>query len=291
VDAGGRPDPVLVRDADALAALVEALRAEAVAALDTESNSFHVYRERVCLLQLSTAARDVVVDPFAVDVRPLGEVLASRAEVVLQGADYDVRCLKREFGWSMANLFDTMVASRLLGRAQLGLAAIVEQRFGVRMSKEFQRSDWGRRPLSREQLRYASLDTRFLLPLHAELSSELARRGLDDGARREFAKIAAVEPRPKVFDRDGWRRMRGARELDVEGKAILRALWIAREERASELDRPPFKVLPEQAMLELARRKPRSQRDLDGIPGLTPSVLRRAGDVVATALRSTPGAG
>ena len=285
MDASARPDPSLVRDADELAALAEELRVEPVVALDTESNSFHVYRERVCLLQLSTPARDVVVDPFAVDVRPLGDVLASREALVLHGADYDVRCLKREYGWELANLFDTMLASRRLGRDQLGLAAIVSSRFGVRMSKEFQRSDWGRRPLSREQLRYAALDTRYLLPLHAELSAELSARGLAEEAQREFAKVAAVEPRPKVFDREGWRRLRGARELDAQGKEILRALWIAREERASALDRPPFKVVPEQAMLEIARRKPASEAGLGGIPGLTPSVLRRAGEVVEVALR------
>jgi ribonuclease D len=278
------PEPALVADPAALAALAEELRAHAVVALDTESNSFHVYRERVCLLQISTPARDVLVDPFAVDVRPLGEVLASRDELVLHGADYDVRCLKREYGWALPNLFDTMAAARRLGRARLGLAALVEAQFGVRLAKDSQRSDWGRRPLSREQLRYAALDTRFLLPLHATLSAELAGRGLAEEARREFARIAAVEPRAKTFDPDGWRKLRGARELDAEGKAILRALWIAREERASALDRPPFKVMPETAMLEVARRRPATAEALGGIPGLTPTVLRRMGDALLAAV-------
>jgi ribonuclease D len=285
-DRAARPEPSLVADAAALEELVDELRAEAVVALDTESNSFHAYRERICLLQISTPRRDVVVDPFAVDVRPLGPVLSSRAEIVLHGADYDVRCLKREFGWRLANLFDTMAAARRLGRTQLGLAALVESQFGVRLSKDFQRSDWGQRPLSQAQLRYAALDTRFLLPIHQALSRELAARGLAAEVREEFARIAAVEPRPKAFDPEGWRKMRGSRELDLAGKRILRALWISREERASALDRPPFKVLPEQAMLEIARRKPTSVDALQGIPGLTPTVLRRMGEGLPAALRA-----
>jgi ribonuclease D len=285
-DAGAPREPELVSDAASLAELADTLRGEAIVALDTESNSFHVYRERICLLQISMRGRDVVVDPFAVDVRPLGPVLASRGELVLHGADYDVRCLKREFGWSLPNLFDTMAAARRLGRTQLGLAALVEAQFGVRLSKDFQRSDWGRRPLTAEQIRYAALDTRFLLQIHELLSRELKERSLVEEAREEFARIAAVEPRPKVFDREGWRKMRGARELDVTGKRVLRALWIAREERASALDRPPFKVLPEQAMLEIARRAPVSVEQLDGVPGLTATVLRRMGDGIAEALRA-----
>ena len=153
------PSPKLVADAEALAALVARLRDEAVIAFDTESNSFHVYRERVCLLQVSTRTGDWVVDPLAVDPAPLGEVLCDGRETVLHGADYDVRCLHREWGWRLPRLFDTMAAARRLGRVGLGLSALVEQQFGVRLSKSFQRADWGRRPLSADQLTYAAFDT------------------------------------------------------------------------------------------------------------------------------------
>src|SRR5918911_1345281 len=158
--------PVLVADAAGVEALARALAAEPAVALDTESNSFHVYRERVCLIQISTRSADYVVDPLAIDPRPLGVVLASAGAVVLHGADYDVRCLKREYGFTLPRLFDTMAAARRLGREALGLSALVEQHFGVKLSKDFQRSDWGRRPLTAEQLSYAALDTHFLLPLY-----------------------------------------------------------------------------------------------------------------------------
>jgi ribonuclease D len=280
---GGR-EPVLVAEGVALDALLEAVAAEPVVALDTESNSFHVYRERVCLLQLSTRGADWVVDPLAVDPAPLGPLLAARA-VVLHGADYDVRCLKREYGWAMPDLFDTMAAARRLGRAGLGLSALVESHFGARLSKEFQRSDWGRRPLSPAQLRYAALDTHFLLPLHGLLSGELVARGLLDEAREEFRRIAAVEPKPRVWNPEGWRKLHGARQLDPAGKAALRALWRAREERASAVDRPPFKVLAEQTMVELARRRPADASALSGVPGVTTVLQRRLGDLILGALR------
>jgi ribonuclease D len=282
-----KPPPTLVADPEALARLAGALRDEPVIALDTESNSFHVYRERVCLLQLSTRTADFVVDPFAVDVRPLGAVLCDGRETVLHGADYDVRCLKREYGWKLPRLFDTMAAARRLGEEGLGLSALVEAQFGVRLSKTFQRSDWGRRPLSAEQISYAALDTHYLLAIHARQSAALAARGAVDEARREFDRIAAVEPREKVFDPEGYRRIKAARDLDAGGRAVLRALYVAREERASAIDRPPFKVLAEDTMVHIARRRPRTREELGEVPGVTESVLRRMGDAIFAAVAAT----
>jgi ribonuclease D len=264
--------------------LVTALRGEAVTALDTESNSFHVYRERVCLLPLSPPGEDYVVDPLAVDVRPLGELLCDGRELVLHGADYDVRCLRREYGWRFPRLFDTMAAARRLGHAGLGLSAVVEAHFGVKLSKAFQRSDWGRRPLTPEQLAYAALDTHFLLPLHARLLAGLEARGALDPARREFAHIAAAEPRERVFHPEGFRRIRGARELDAAGARVLRALYLAREDRARAFDRPPFKVLGDHTLLDLARLRPRTAAALREVHGVTPSVMRRMGDAILEAV-------
>jgi ribonuclease D len=281
--------PVLVQDATGLAALAEQLAAEPAVALDTESNSFHVYRERVCLVQISTRVSDWVVDPLTVDLRRLESVLAGVPVLVLHGADYDVRCLKREYKFALSGLFDTMLAAKRLGRTELGLSALVERHFGVRLAKGYQRSDWGRRPLTSEQMKYAALDTHFLLPLYDILAHELRERGLLEEARKEFERLAAVEPRPKVFDPEGWRRLRGARDLDATGRSILRALWIAREGRASELDRPPFKVMPEQTMVEVARRRPRSDEELLRIPGVTPVVIRRMGEAALAAIEAARG--
>ena len=274
----------LVADAAALEPLVRRLASEPVVAFDTESNSFHVYRERICLLQLSTPGENFIVDPFAVDVAPVGRVLCDGREVVMHGADYDIRCLKREWGWTLPRLFDTMAAARRLGRPGLGLSALVESHFGVRLSKANQRSDWGRRPLTREQIAYAALDTQYLLPLHALLVRELDAKGAADEARKEFDRIASVEPREKVFDLEGWRRLKGARELDAAGRQVLRALWIAREDAARQSDRPPFKVIAEHAMVDLARLRPRTAEAVGRVPGVTPSVLRRLGDAIRQAI-------
>jgi ribonuclease D len=281
-------DPTLVRDAGGLARLAERIAGEPAVALDTESNSFHAYRERVCLIQVSIPDEDFVVDPLAVDVRPLGELLVAGREIVLHGADYDVRCLKREFGWSLGSLFDTMVAARRLGAAELGLAALVRAHFGVRLEKVHQRADWGRRPLAPELVRYAALDTHFLLGLRGRLVAELEGQGLAVQVSRDFARIAASAPHERVFDPEGWRRLRGARQLDAAGAARLRALWLLREERARAADRPPFKVLGEDAMVEVARRDPATRADLGRIPGVTPRILDKMGDEMLEAIRSPP---
>jgi ribonuclease D len=277
--------PTLVADGAGLSSLLADVAAEPRIALDTESNSFHAYRERVCLLQLSVPGRDWIVDPLAVDVAPMGPVLGDGRELVLHGADYDVRCLKRDYGWAFPNLFDTMAAARRLGAAGLGLAALVESRCGVRLSKAHQRSDWGRRPLAPDQLAYAALDTHFLLRIREELGRELEARGLAAAAHAEFARIAAAKPHERVFDPEGWRRLKGARALDAPGQAILRALWIGRERRAEELGRPPFKTLGEPTMVEIARRRPVDAEALARIPGVTPSVLRNVGEIVLRAVR------
>jgi len=281
----GHPQPILVDRPESLGALAAEVATEEVVALDTESNSFHAYRERICLMQITTRQADYVIDPLAVDVRPLGRALTDGREVVLHGADYDVRCLKRELGWSFPRLFDTMAAARRLGRPGLGLSALVSAHFGVALSKEHQRSDWGRRPLSSDQLRYAALDTHFLLPLQRLLMAELEAGGRLGEARKEFERIAAAEPRPRVFDPEGYRRLKAARGLDSAASAALRALYLAREDRASALDRPPFKVLAEQTMVEIARRRPRTPEELARIPGVTPPVMRRLGEVILTALQ------
>jgi ribonuclease D len=277
--------PEFVSDPAAIGDLARRLAVEPIVALDTESNSFHAYRERVCLIQISIPGADFIVDPLAVDVGPLGTVLGGERELVLHGADYDVRCLRREFGWDLGRIFDTMVAARRLGSKELGLAALVQAHFGVRLTKEHQRADWGRRPLTREQLRYAAMDTHFLLPLHATLASGLRERGAEEEARREFDRIAASKAHARVFDPEGWRKLKGARDLDADGKKMLRALWIAREERASAIDKPPFKVVPETAMVELARTRPQDERVVRGVPGITPRVMERAGAVILRVLR------
>lgn len=265
--------------------LVERLREAKTFALDTESNSFHAYFERVCLLQLSDREADFAVDPFAVDVRPLGALLADPVlEVVLHAADYDIRCLKREFGFEFRGLFDTMLAAKVLGRSAIGLAALVREQFGVAMAKEHQRSDWGRRPLSPEQLAYAYTDTRYLLPLKDVLEQQLERAGKLAEAQAAFERQAACVPTAKRFDANGYRKIRGYRALDEKGRAVAKVLYLLREECARLSNRPPFKVYGDEAILELARLRPESLSELSRVRGVGISTVKRNGPEIVAAI-------
>lgn len=279
-----RPSRFIDTD-DAFAALLREIEGEPALAVDTESNSFHAYVEKVCLLQLSTRTSDFVIDPFKVDLRPLGRLLANSAiETVLHAADYDIRSLKRDYAFTIANLFDTMLAAKLLGRPEVGLAALVQDQFGVRLAKQHQRSDWGRRPLSADQVAYAYMDTRYLLPLRDLLARELRSRGLESEARAQFARQAACVPRPREFDLEGYRKIRGFRSLDHVARAVARALYLLREERARAANKPPFKIYGNDVILELARRQPRTCEALAAIKGVGQSTVRRDGEAIVAAI-------
>jgi ribonuclease D len=254
-------------------------------ALDTESNSFHAYYERVCLIQLSTRDADYAVDPFRVDARALGVLFGDpKLEIVLHAADYDVRSLKRDFDFHFGRLFDTMIAAKLLGKPGVGLAALVAGAFGVRLAKEQQRSDWGRRPLSADQVAYAHKDTRYLLPLRDLLGRELAATGREAEAKLAFEKQAACEPRPRRWDAEAFRHIRGFRALDTSARAVMRELYSLREERARAANLPPFKIFGEDAMLELSRRRPLSCEELSHVKGLGPSTVRRDGEAIVAGI-------
>ncbi len=266
-------------------ALVERLRAAKSFALDTESNSFHAYFERVCLVQLSDREADFAVDPFAVDVRPLGALLADPAmQVVLHAADYDIRCLKRDFGFQFKGLFDTMLAAKALGRPSVGLAALVLEQFGVALAKEHQRSDWGRRPLSPDQIAYAYSDTRYLLPLKDVLEQQLERAGKAAEAKAAFERQSACVPTAKRFDADGYRKIRGYPALDEKGRAVAKKLYRLREECARLSNRPPFKVYGDEAIVELSRLRPASLSELSRVRGVGLSTVKRNGEEIVAAI-------
>lgn len=267
-----------VQDADGLAVVRAEVRRAPAVGVDIESNGFHAYTEKVCLLQLSTESADFVIDPFAVDLSPLGELFAApERTVVFHAGEYDITSLKRDYGFRFARVFDTMVAAKMLGRPGVGLAAVVKERFGVVLAKDLQKSDWGRRPLSEDQLAYAFEDTRFLLDLWREMEKELARSGRLPEAEAEFARIAAREWKPRQFDPEGWRRLKEARGMDGRQRAILRALWLWREEEARRRDRPPFKIASEQALAAVAIRRPRTPEELARVPGLGERAARILG--------------
>ncbi len=273
------PPPILVADHDSLGRLAGALAPQPIVAVDTESNSLHAHRERVCLIQFSTPTADYIVDPIRLpDLNPLGSFFANpQQQKVFHAAEYDLICLRRDYRFEITNIFDTMSAARTLGWPQVGLAAILDTHFGVTMNKKYQRADWKRRPLTPEQLDYARLDTHYLLALRDRQFQALTDSGRWPEAHEEFERLARlradsdkVGPDPAAF----W-RVKGARDLPPAQAAVLQALFAYREQQAERMDRPPFKVMGEATLVELARRAPRRTEDLQGVPGMTPEQTHR----------------
>jgi ribonuclease D len=282
------PSPILITQTGQLAAMLRRLVAEPSVGVDTESDSLYVYHEKVCLIQLSIPDADYLVDPLApgLDLAPLGKLFASPHVVkIFHAAEYDVMCLKRDAGFEFRNLFDTMWAARILGWNQIGLAAILEEHFGVRLDKRWQRHNWGRRPLERAALAYARLDSHYLLGLRDIQMRDLAARGRSEEAREAFDLVAAVaaqqphEPRADDF----W-RIKGAGDLASRSQAVLRELCLFRDREAQRRDWPPFKIMGDKTLLALAQTKPHRMHDLDHLAGMTPLQIKRYGEGVIDAV-------
>jgi ribonuclease D len=235
----------LVTDLPELEDLASKLLASPLIAVDTESDSLYSYTEKICLVQFSLPGADYIVDPLSIySLEPLADVFASpTVEKIFHGADYDLVSLKRGYGFHFANIFDTMVAARILGRKSIGLAALAADYLGLRLDKTMQRSDWGHRPLSPQQLAYACHDTRYLMELRDRLLQELEEKGRLEEAREAFTDLAGLEPRSRPFDAEAFWNLKGARDLDPLGQRIVRALHRWREDQARWEDRPIFKVM------------------------------------------------
>jgi ribonuclease D len=254
-----------VDTAEGLQGLVQRLEQAPEIALDTEADSLHHYFEKVCLIQLSAEEEHVIVDPLSgIDLSALLGVLG-RKPLVLHGADYDLRMLRMSFGFQPAGeVFDTMLASRLLGHQELGLASLVERVSGVRLSKGGQKSDWSRRPLSRAQLRYASDDTRYLLSVSARLRAELERLGRIPWLRETCLVMIRHALLDRVRDPDEVWRIKGSGRLSRRELHFLRAAFFWRDGEARQVDLPTFRILANAQLLDLAVRSAREQEDALG---------------------------
>ncbi len=279
--------PVWVDTPKGLAHLAAVLAAQSVIAVDTESNSLHAYRERVCLIQFSTVTADYLLDPLALpDLSALAPPMADPAiEKIFHASEYDLICLRRDFGWKVKPLFDTMVAARTLGLPQMGLAALLETYFDVKMNKRHQRADWAQRPLLPDQVDYARMDTHFLIPLRARLAEQLQARGCWAEAAEEFERLTQMDGAAAAeFGAESFWRVSGARDLTPRQAAILRELYIYRESVARRLDRPPFKVMSEATLMALAQATVHTANDLKAIPGMTDGQIRRHGAQIVQAV-------
>jgi len=274
------PPPDLVQTREALAELVDELGRQPRIAVDTESNSLHAYRERVCLMQFSTSRADYVLDPFAVDdVGLLGPIFENpRVEKIFHAAEYDILCLRRDYCFAFANIFDTMQAGRILGRKMAGLDRLIDEKFGMKVSKRLQKANWGERPLSPEFLQYAAQDTHYLIPLRDLLEAELREKGLLELAQEDF-RMACDNYNHESRDRSespAWVRFSARRDLTPKELTVLKELQEWREVIAERLDRPPFKVLGDDKLITIARAKPTKREELSAI-GFGERVVRQWG--------------
>ncbi len=265
---------------------VDQLFQESIIAVDTESNGLHAYRERICLIQISTRSADYILDPLRIaNLSPLAAVLAEPTiEKVFHAAEYDLMSLKRDYGFTVSHLFDTMVAARICGIKAIGLDKLLARYCGVSLDKRHQRDDWGRRPLSEENLLYAQMDTHYLLALRDHLEAELAARGFLEEAEETFSLGCQVQAASRDFDPDGYWRIGIPRGFSRRQMAALRELYLLREQIAQERDCPPFKVFNDGMMAALVEAAPATIEQLGKVKGMTPAQVSRYGRQVLRAL-------
>lgn len=272
-----------------LEALAKSLMSEPVVAFDTEADSFYHYFDKTCLVQVATRKNVWLIDPLTIEgpdqLAPLSKVFRSpKVQKVFHAAEYDIFVLKREFGFDFKNLFDTMISAQILGYPGLGLAALVKRHFHIDLPKDEQRSDWSQRPLRIQQLDYAAADVIHLIELSEILTDALKRAKRLEWAQEEFELLALREWPERQFDKLGYLKIKGARNLDPTALAVLRELFLLRDKKAREIDRPSFKVLGNRTLLEIAETAPRSLDELGRIKGITELILRRLGDALVEAI-------
>ena len=255
-------------------------------AIDLEANSMYAYRERICLIQISSPTQDYIIDPLSdVDLSPLGNLLANPSiEKIFHAAEYDLTLLKREFDWEVNYLFDTMWAARILGYERYGLANILETIFDVRLNKKYQKSDWCKRPLGDAQLNYAQHDTHFLFALRQHLLDELATNNQLEEASEIFEAQTHVTPSNNEFTADSFWSINGVRDLSKEQQAVLCQINIYRDQIAQQRDLPLFKVLGDKTLVQIATIIPNNSYDLSRIQGMSNGQVRRYGKGLLNAI-------
>lgn len=259
-------------------------------ALDCEAAGFHRYSDRLCLVQLTTEHETYVIDPIAFDPSPLlrGPLEDPDVEIVMHGSDFDLRLLSRDLGIELRGLFDTQIAAQLLGEESIGLAALLESRLDVKLSKKYQRADWAERPLEDAMLEYAADDTRYLMRLADILTKELEEAGRTEWAREECRALeltaGVVEPE-LVEPEDPVTRVKGARKLPTRAVAALRAALEWRDEIARRKDRAIFRIVADGPLVEAVLERPKRVSELTRVKGFPSRLAKEDGGELLRRLR------
>lgn len=278
--------PVWVNTTELLKRMADDIASQPRVAVDTESNSLHAFREQVCLLQFSTSKADYLVDPLVVkDLSILAPLFSDPTiEKVFHAAEYDLICLRRDFGFSFASLFDTMQAARVLGYPAVGLDKLLGDKFGIKMDKRHQKADWAARPLPNDQIHYARLDTHYLFDLRDVLEQELREKERLDFALEDFRRACVLDEHRSRSNGDSWERFAGRKDLSLRELTIVAQLCKWRDKEAERLNRPPYKVVMDDVFVALAKNPPEKKVDLSGA-GLSEKQIRLWGDMILGAVR------
>lgn len=273
-----KPPYLLVKNRSTLSRIATELKKEKSIGVDLEADSLFHYQEKVCLIQISTPSKNILVDPLSLDdLSPLSPVFSDpNIQKVLHGADYDIRSLYRDFGIEVNALFDTQIAAKFLGIMETGLANLLRERLGVLVDKKYQKRDWSQRPLPDAMLAYAVTDTIHLLPLSRMLENELRERDRFFCVEEECELLSKVRP-VSPNDNPLFLKFNGARKLDPRGLAVLESILQLRDDKARRRDRPPFKILVNEAIMEIVERRPVTEKDLEPIKGLNSRQIKSLG--------------
>src|SRR5258706_9288693 len=280
------PSPIWVNSTELLQQMLHDLAVQDRVAVDTESNSLHAYREQVCLLQFSSSRVDYLVDPLALnDLSMLAPIFAnSKIEKIFHAAEYDLICLRRDFGFKFINLFDTMQAARIVGYSAVGLDRLLGEKFGIQMDKRNQKADWAARPLARDQIHYARLDTHYLFDLRDVLEKELIEKDRLQFALEDFFRACLEEePRQPKNNGESWERFSGRKDLSLRELTILSYLCKWRDKEAEKLNRPMYKVVMDDVLITLSKNPPEQKVDLSAA-GLSEKQIKLWGDAILSAI-------
>lgn len=276
----------MISTAPDLAALISDLARVDPIAVDTEADSLHCYFEKLCLIQISFGEQDILVDPLAgLDLEGLFQTLAAK-RLILHGADYDLRLMRRAGFSEPRAVFDTMIAARLTGHAEFSLAALVKQYFSIELVKGSQKANWARRPLSGQMEAYARNDTHFLIALAGILENRLRELGRWEWFEQSCSRALVTARIDKERDAETVWRISGSSDLQGRASALLRALWLWRDAEARSSDRPAFHVLQNEKLVDAAARFDRGEEV--SFPHFSPSRQRRFAAAAQAAFALSP---
>ena len=245
---------IYVADQDAVDAVTSALGESDLIAIDTEADSFHHYFQKICLIQLTFDDKNYIVDPLAdIDLSGFLEVLSGKT-LIIHDAGYDLRMMLSSFDFlPKGPVFDTMQAAQLLGYEKFSLSALTERFFDVHLKKGNQRADWSRRPLSESLLEYASTDTHYLHEIAEKMADQLEELGRTEWHTEACVRAvaSATNSIPPVDPDKVW-RIKGVSKLPSIQLNLIRQLWHWRDKISQKADLPPFKIMGNNTIIELA---------------------------------------